>query len=376
MDLTDLNTIKSILQRHGLKPRKGYGQNFLIDPEVLAAIIDVADLKKDDTVIEVGPGIGVLTVELAKRSGRVVAVEADKNMINVLRETLREVKNVEVVEEDILKLQIQNASLAGIPPRRDGCYGNHKPQINSNIQYAISLPAQAGNIHNYKVVANLPYNITSAVLRKFLTADNSPSEMVLMVQKEVAERICALPTVASQGGAKAGEPGIARPLRGGAKAGRSGQMSLLSLSVQFYGEPEIVRLVKRTSFYPAPEVDSAVVRIRVRNPLYISPLKRGRKEDPQPPLYLPLKKGEKDEKAFWQLARIGFSARRKTLVNNLAGGFQVKKKEAEDWLKKTGLGITCRAQELSIDDWLKLLKNKPKNIKNKGNSSRKLEENN
>ncbi len=277
MDL--LQQTKQLCKLHNIKPARSRGQNFLISEIVYDKIIKAADLKKDDVVLEVGPGLGFLTVKLAKKVKKVIAVELDDKLVEVLRARLDEhgIGNVEVVNEDILRFQI------------------------SDFRFQIS---------EYKIVANLPYNITSIFLRKFLSAEFKPKLMVLMLQEEVAERIVA----------------------------KSGKMSLLSVSVQFYAEPKIIEMVSADCFWPKPEVDSAIIHLTPQPPLLF---RRGGERG----------RGEKD---FFRLVRIGFSAKRKMLKNNLANGYYISQSEAEDKLKKADFDIKIRAQELSVEDWVKL----------------------
>ncbi|MFH0955910.1 MAG: 16S rRNA (adenine(1518)-N(6)/adenine(1519)-N(6))-dimethyltransferase RsmA, partial [Candidatus Falkowbacteria bacterium] len=257
------------------KPARSKGQNFLIREEIYDDIVAAANLKLDDIVLEVGPGLGFLTAKLAKQAGRVIAVELDDKLVEVLRTGLlaQGIKNVEVVNEDVLKF----TSKTSLTPLFKG---------------------------SYKIVANLPYNITSIFLRKFLEMENKPKLMALMLQKEVAKRICAEP----------------------------GDMSLLAVSVQFYAKPEIVQIAGRENFWPQPEVDSSVVKI--------SP-------------HASFLAGEK-EKDFFRLVKFGFSAKRKMLKNNLAAGFKMSQNEAENKISKAGFNPKVRAQELSVGDWLKL----------------------
>ncbi len=194
--------IKNLLLKYSARPSKGLGQHFLIDKKVLHKIIQAADLKPGDVILEVGPGIGILTLELAKKVKKVVAVEKDFKMIAVLKEVLRDYKNVEIVRDDILKVNLNDFIL--------------KPKT-------------------YKIVANIPYYLTSHLIRKFLEIDNPPKEMILMIQKEVAQRI------------------VARPPK----------MSLLAVSVQFYAKPEIITFVSKKSFWPQPKVDSAIIKITI-----------------------------------------------------------------------------------------------------------------
>jgi len=310
---------KELCRRYNIKPARSRGQNFLIEEKIYNDIVAAADLQPDDIVLEVGPGLGFLTVKLAVRAKKVIAVELDDKLAAALKTGLaaKGIKNVEVVNEDILEMTNFQFPIS-------------KSQITNKIQPPLIPPYQGGG--GYKIVANLPYNITSIFLRKFLEMENKPKLMVLMLQKEVAERICALP----------------------------GEMSLLSVSVQFYAKPEIVKIVAKENFWPVPEVDSAIVKI-VANP-------------PNPPsAYSPrpdfgelsrtelgtkagqaLYQGGKIEKEFFRLVKFGFSAKRKMLKNNLAAGLKISQAEAENKIKQAGFNGKVRAQELSVDDWLKL----------------------
>jgi 16S rRNA (adenine1518-N6/adenine1519-N6)-dimethyltransferase len=275
MNLTSLDTIKDFLHRNKISPSRERGQNFLIDKAVLEKIIKTANLEKDQVVLEVGAGFGVLTEELAKGASKVIAVESDRGILPILRKNLEKYENVEIIENDILQIT------------------------------SYKLPVTS---YSYKIIANLPYQITSAVLRKFLENEPRPNEMIVMVQKEVAERICAKP----------------------------GEMSILSVSVQFFGHPEIIQIVPRDSFYPSPEVDSAILKVsRIRSESEAN-------------------LGRINAKKFFQAVKIGFSARRKQLHNNLANGFHLENDEAKNILLSLGLDIQARAQDLSVEDWIRL----------------------
>ena len=268
-----LGETKRLLRRFGLKAKKSLGQHFLIDEEVLWAVAGAAELTTSDVVMEIGPGLGVLTRELAERAGRVISVELDSSLASALRQTLASAKNVTVVDGDIL--QLEPAALL-----------------------------QGQETANYKVVANLPYYITSAVLRHFLEAKLKPRVMVVMVQKEVAEAIVAKP----------------------------GRMSLLSVSVQLYGEPEIVSYVPARCFYPAPEVSSAILKVA----LY-----------PQPVV-------TKDSEGFFRLVRAGFCASRKQLANSLAQGLGLPKARVLPLLEKAAIIPERRAETLTLTEWAEL----------------------
>jgi len=280
MDLTSPTKIKKLLSKYETKASKGLGQNFLIDKKVLEKIIDSAKIKPTDIILEVGPGIGTLTQELAQRAKKVVAIEKDKNMVEILEDTLKNLKNIEVINADILK--IENWDLI------------------KNFKF---------KIENYKVVANIPYYITAPLIRFFLESINPPEEIILMVQKEVAQRICSKPP----------------------------DMSLLAVSVQFYAKPKIISYVSKNCFWPAPKIDSAIIKIVP-----------GTKQDVSPDL-------------FFKIVKTGFSQPRKQLVNNLAtlkspNGVKLTKEQASEWLLKNNIEPGQRAETLSIPDWIKLTK--------------------
>jgi len=279
-----LQQTKQLCKQYNIKPARTRGQNFLICEKVYDKIVETADLKKEDVVLEVGPGLGFLTIKLAERVKKVVAVELDDKLAEVLRDRLKSqgIENVEVVNEDILKI--------------------------SNFQFLISNKIPNSK---FQIVANLPYNITSIFLRKFLSAEIKPKLMVLMLQKEVAERIVAYPP----------------------------KMSLLAVSVQFYAEPKIIEIVPADCFWPKPEVDSAIIQINTKEaePLRKETFRRGSAFND-----------------FFRLVKIGFSAKRKMLKNNLAAGYHISQQEAENKLKKAGFDIKIRAQELSVKDWARL----------------------
>ncbi len=271
IDLTDKDQLNSYLKSKGLWAKQSLGQNFLVDREALENIVDAAELKKEDTVIEVGPGLGTLTEELMLRVGKVIAIEKDDKLSKILADKISD-SNFQIQNSDIL---------------------------------AVNVPELTGG-KPYKVVANIPYYITAKIIKLFLTSENKPEMIVLLVQKEVAERICAKP----------------------------GQLSILALSVQAFGQPEIVSIVRKDSFFPSPAVDSAILRIRIQNSEFrIQP---------------------EDEKELFRLIHIGFASKRKTLVNNLSAGLRIDKNVACDIIKSVGLSENARAQELSLADWINL----------------------
>lgn len=261
------------------------GQNFLRDKTVLDKIIRAADLKTDDSVLEVGPGEGVLTKELARLTRKVIAVETDEMLakktaahfqFQISNDKSSNIKsNTEIIIDDILKINL--------------------PEL-----------LEKNGFNKYKIVANIPYYITSPIIRLFLETKYPPAEMVLLVQKEVAERICA-------------------PI---------GEMSILAVSVQYYAKPELLFTVPRTAFSPAPEVDSAVIRLTL----------------------FPARPKKDEAKRFFRIIRAGFSAKRKTLANNLASSLKLEKATVEEKLATIGVGPKQRAQELGLEDWKRLTK--------------------
>lgn len=275
-----MGEVKALLERHGLRPSKGLGQHFLVSEGVQNHIIASAELSPRDIVLEVGPGLGLMTRQLAERAAAVVAVELDRRMVALLEETLGERDNVHIVERDILDIDPGEAVAAAVGTE--------------SIEPA-----------GYKVVANLPYYITSAALRQFLEASVRPTLLVVMVQWEVGKRIVASP----------------------------GDMSLLAVSVQVYGRPEIVRRVPAGAFYPPPQVDSAVLRI-VAHPEPLVP--------------------EEERHRFFRVVRAGFAQRRKQLVNSLSGGLALPREAVQDALRRASIAPRRRPQALGIDEWLRL----------------------
>jgi 16S rRNA (adenine1518-N6/adenine1519-N6)-dimethyltransferase len=263
--------VPALLRDNGLRPSKGLGQNFLIDHAALNKIVAAAEVGPHDTVLEIGPGLGSLTRFLAQAAQRVVAVELDQHLIPLLSQVLAPWPNVEIIHGDILQLDPDD------------------------------LLAEGG----YSVVANIPYYITSAVLRHLLEAGHRPARLVLTIQQEVAERICA----------------------------PAGDLSLLALSVQVYGQPQRVLRIPAGAFYPAPKVDSAVVRID----LY-----------PQPRIPASLLE------SFFRLARAGFSQKRKTLRNSLAGGMQWPTSRTAALLEAADIDPRRRAETLDLEEWRRL----------------------
>lgn len=254
-------------------PNKLLGQNFLKDKTIAARMAAAADLSPSDTVIEVGPGKGVLTEKLLASGALVLAVEKDRQLFLLLREKFKDCPNLCLKEGDILKM----------------------------------LPALTAGLANFHVVANIPYYLTSRLIRLLLENKPQPQQIILMVQKEVAQRI------------------VAAPPRG----------NLLGMSVQFYGQPSILLSVPKEKFQPQPKIDSAVIEINPQNPLF------------------------SDEQLFFKILKAGFASRRKTLFNNFVNILKLGKIETEQWLIRCDLNKLNRAQELNLEQWACLAKNSP-----------------
>ena len=262
-----------------LKAKKSLGQNFLQDETVLAKIIKYADLNDQDVVLEIGPGKGALTELLAEKCKKVLAIELDDRLIPVLEENFQYDENVEIIHDDILKI---------------------------NLPELVEQKVFSKEAKSYKVIANIPYYITAPIIRLLLETKFPPSEIMLMVQKEVVERITA----------------------------KKGAMSILAVSVQYYAKAEYLFTVSKNSFDPVPKVDSAVIKIQ-------SNVKRQTSN-------------EEEIKKFFRIVRAGFSAKRKTLENNLSNGLHIDKKEALEKIESIGFVKNTRAQELGVEDWKKL----------------------
>ncbi len=267
---------RKILKEKGIRPRKSLGQHFMVSLRGLKAILEALDPQPNDVVIEVGAGTGFLTLPLASRVAKVIAVEIDRRLVKVLQELCANLPNVVIVEGDILE------TTPAVLLEQGRCIG--KP---------------------YKLVGNLPYYITSAVLRHFLENKPRPSLAVVTVQREVAQRIMALP----------------------------GEMSLLSVSVRVYARPELVTYIPSGAFFPPPEVDSAVVKLEIL---------------PEP--LIP----EEEEEGFFALVKAGFSGKRKTLRNALRKGLSLPPEGVEKLLREANISPERRAETLSIEEWLKL----------------------
>jgi 16S rRNA (adenine1518-N6/adenine1519-N6)-dimethyltransferase len=264
-------SVSHLLRKYGLRPHKGLGQNFLQDPIALEKIVSAAEIRSTDTVLEIGPGLGSLTRYLAASAREVVAVELDQHLLPPLKAVLSSYQNVRLIHGDILELS----------------------------------PDDLVQEQDYVVAANIPYYITSAVIRHLLESKRKPRRVVLTIQKEVAQRICEKP----------------------------GDMSLMALSVQVYGKPRIAAYIPAGAFFPAPSVDSAVLAIDI----YPAPL--------IPQEYL---------EAFFKLIKAGFSQKRKTLRNSLSSGLGISPINAAQLLEQTGIDPQRRAETLSIEEWHRL----------------------
>jgi len=253
-------------------PKKQLGQNFLKVPEIAKKIVSYADIKEDDTILEIGPGLGILTDELVKTGAQIFAIEKDFELVEKLKRNVGEPKNLKIVHQDAL--WFDHSTIEG----------------------------------NYKVVANIPYNITSPLIRKFIEGDNKPELMVMMVQKEVAERITAKPGDSNRG--------------------------FLTLIVEFYADSEILFEVSRNEFYPVPKVDSAVIKISIKKKL---------PEDIEPEF-------------FFKIVKAGFAAKRRQVHNSLSATLRLEKDLVLKILKEAKIDPMLRAEDLTLEQWFSLSK--------------------
>ena len=349
MNLTNINTIKNLCKEFNIRPSKKLGQNFLINENILDKIISASELKRNDVILEIGPGFGVLTMELLKNINNLIVIEKDKRLAEFLRQEIKKYSNkeikdgVEIINSDILKIDVGK-----ILQQDPSTHNNSKGRSGPSSAKATS-DRQAGA---YKIISNLPYQITSPVLWKFLNeVENSPAFasknlnwttagrpelMVLMVQKEVANRIVS----------------------------KQGQMSILSVMCQFYADCEIISQVPRNNFWPEPEVDSAIIRLKIKKNKIVSWLHRSawshlvqsNKQAPcLPDRQAPKRDGANTAELFFKVVKIGFSAKRKMLKNNLSAGLNIPAVEVERILEKVGLNKKVRAQELSVNKWILLV---------------------
>ncbi|HPS42075.1 MAG TPA: 16S rRNA (adenine(1518)-N(6)/adenine(1519)-N(6))-dimethyltransferase RsmA [Anaerolineaceae bacterium] len=267
MNLPPLD-IRGLLHKHNLDPHKGLGQNFLVDDNALKLIVACAELQGQETVLEIGAGLGSLTRHLAARAGKVTAVEIDRKLVPVLTEVTARFANVEVRQGDILELD----------------------------------PAKLMPEDGYVVVANIPYYITSAIIRHLLESSRRPSRIVLTMQQEVAERICAEP----------------------------GDLSVLAVSVQVFGRPRIAAHIPAAAFYPAPKVDSATLVVDIYPQSFMN---------------------QRQHDLFFTIVKMGFAQKRKMLRNTIAAGLHIPTDEASALLTRAGIDPTRRAQTLELVEW-------------------------
>ena len=273
-NLSNISVIRDVLSRHGFSFSKGLGQNFLINPTVCPRMAEMGNAKPGWGIIEIGAGVGVLTAELARRADKVVCIEIDSRLLPVLDETLAEFDNIKIVNEDVLKVDLPKLieqEFAGMP---------------------------------VAVCANLPYYITSPIIMNLLEAHLPIASLTVMVQKEAAARLCA-------------EPG-------------SREVGAVSIAVRYYSDPKILFQVSRGSFLPAPDVDSTVIRLDVRD-------------------HPPVEVGSEEQ--FFKVVRAAFSQRRKTLPNTLSAGLGIPKAQAIEMLEKAGIPTNLRAEQLTLDQF-------------------------
>lgn len=273
-NLSNIGVIKDILNRHGFTFSKGLGQNFLINPSVCPRMAEMGNAQPGWGVIEIGTGFGVLTVELAQRADKVVCIEIDSRLLPILDETLADFDNIKIINEDVLKVDLQKLIAEEFPGM------------------------------NVAICANLPYYITSPIIMTILEAKLPIASLTVMVQKEAAQRICAAPG--------------------------SREVGAVSIAVQYYAQPKVLFPVSRGSFMPAPDVDSAVIRLDVRK---------------EPPVAV-----EKEEN-FFKVVKGAFSQRRKTLSNTLSSAFSMSKADVTLWLERAGVAANLRAEQLSMEQF-------------------------
>ena len=271
---------KFLMRKYGISANKNLGQNFLIDESVIIDACDSANINKEDLVIEIGPGLGTLTKYILERAGKVICIELDERMINILNERFFLYKNFEIINEDILKVDL------------------HK-LINEE---------KNENIKNVKIVANLPYYITTPIIMKLLEERLDLQSITVMVQKEVADRIIAIPSEKYTGA--------------------------ITYSVYYYADPKNIRNVDKSSFIPEPSVESKVINLKIRK---------------NPPVDV------NNEELFFKLIKIAFMQRRKTLVNSLSNSGVIEKSKISQILKQLNINENIRAEKLTIQDFANIV---------------------
>jgi len=262
--MSNKEEVTKILEKYGLHPKKSLGQNFLIDQNIIDNIIKVTEIKKEDLILEIGPGLGLITKELDKHASSVLGIEKDTLFTKILNDF--NFKNTKVIENDILEYIKEN------------------------------------DISKYKIIANIPYYLTSNLIRHLLETPNQPKEIFLVIQKEVAQRIC------------------------------SKEGNILSMAVKYYAETKLCFSISKNSFWPSPKVNSALIKI------------------------IPNRKYEEGDKFFFQLIKAGFSSPRKKMINNLASVLKIEKEKLEEAFKEIKIDIGIRAEKLSLKDWIELKK--------------------
>ena len=273
-NLSNISVIRDVLSRHGFSFSKGLGQNFLINPTVCPRMAEMGNAQPGWGMIEIGAGVGVLTAELAQRADKVVCIEIDSRLLPILDETLAEYDNIKIVNQDVLKVDLHKLIAEEVP----------------------NMPVA--------VCANLPYYITSPIIMNLLESRLPISSLTVMVQKEAAQRICAMPG--------------------------SREVGAVSIAVRYYCEPKVLFQVSRGSFMPAPDVDSTVIRLDIRK---------------QPTVDV------KREEDFFRVVKAAFSQRRKTLSNTLSSGLSMNKTQIAELLERAGVASNLRAEQLSMQQF-------------------------
>lgn len=273
-NLSNISVIRDVLSRHGFSFSKGLGQNFLINPTVCPRMAEMGNAQPGWGMIEIGAGVGVLTAELAQRADKVVCIEIDSRLLPILDETLAEYDNIKIVNQDVLKVDLHKLIAEEFP----------------------NMPVA--------VCANLPYYITSPIIMNLLESRLPISSLTVMVQKEAAQRICAMPG--------------------------NREVGAVSIAVRYYCEPKVLFQVSRGSFMPAPDVDSTVIRLDIRK---------------QPAVDV------KREEDFFRVVKAAFSQRRKTLSNTLSSGLSMNKTQIAELLERAGVASNLRAEQLSMQQF-------------------------
>ena len=306
---TNSTTIE-LLKKYNFSIQKKYGQNFLIDDNILSGIVSAAEVTKDDIVLEIGPGLGALTGQLCRAAGQVIAVEVDKMLIPILGETMQDYDNFTLVNEDILKVDIEEL-IADVVRNKMTQTDAEKPEENIDLDSAKDTDKSVSEIPKIKVVANLPYYITTPIIMELLEKKSCIKSITVMVQKEVAERMQE-------------EPG-------------SKSYGALSLAAQYYSKPEYVMTVTRNCFLPRPDVDSAVIRLDI-----YEPDKR------------PVKAA--DPSKLFAIIRAAFNQRRKTLANSIANAqaLSYTREQVADALREMNLSETVRGEALTLEEFARL----------------------